>query len=117
MKRPKIINYSQFIIQAAKRAFGAVYAPKPSEFDINKLPDYYYGVRKGNSINSESFYFSDVKGNYLEIHKIGKNDLRFVHDNFPGNRRFFSTNIPYQNIEQFEADLVRMNIPIPKRKI
>ncbi len=37
-------------------------------------------------------------------------EIRFIHDNFPGQRRFFSTNIPYTSIEDFESDLNRMKI-------
>ena len=64
-------------------------------------------------------YILKLSGNdNLEIlvFKSDNNEIRFIHDNFPGQRRFFSTNIPYTSIEDFESDLKRMKIEVSIRR-
>lgn len=63
------------------------------------------------------YVFRNSQGDYLEIFQFlsDKREIRFVHDNFPGQRRFFSTNIPYSSVNDFESDLNRMGIELPKK--
>lgn len=44
------------------------------------------------------------------VFKSDGREIRFIHDNFPAQRRIFSTNIPYTSLEDFESDLKRMKI-------
>ncbi|WP_286778982.1 MULTISPECIES: hypothetical protein [Sphingobacterium] len=63
------------------------------------------------------YAFRNAQGDYLDIliFSADKSEVRFIHDNFPFQRKFFATNIPYRNIEDFEADLRRMRIEIPDK--
>ncbi len=76
----------------------------------------YKGVEKSkDSVTGTRFIASNEKGHYLEIIFFGGNEIRYIHDNFPFQRRIFSTNIPYKSIDDFESDMNRMNIPIMGR--
>lgn len=88
------------------------------EFSHDKLPDIYEGVRKGNAImTGVGYIFSNSKGDFMELFVIdSRTEFRFVIDNYPRQRKLFMTNLPYRSIEDFEHDLVRMGVEIPKRK-
>lgn len=78
-----------------------------------------YAVRRVDDDPSlKKYMISDGHSEYLEIYIYVNYDreVRFVHDNFPGQRKFFTTNIPYTSIEDFETDLRRMGIKIPPKK-
>ena len=86
--------------------------------DIKTILDQY----ENSGVQEDGIYtkynFSNKKGDYLEIIVFddGK-QLRFIDDNYPLPRRFFNTDLPYSSLEDFENDLKRMKIEIPKRKI
>lgn len=87
------------------------------EFTHEKLPDIYEGVRKGNAMTGVGYVFSNSKGDFMELFVIdSRTEFRFVIDNYPRQRKIFMTNLPYRSIEDFEHDLVRMGVEIPKRK-
>lgn len=87
------------------------------EFSHDMLPNLYEGVRIGNAMTGAGYVFSNAKGDFMELFVIdGRNEYRFVIDNFPRQRKFYSTNIPYRSIEDFEYDLERMGIEKLKRK-
>lgn len=74
-----------------------------------------------NGIDGIKYIFSNKYGiEYLELYVLNfegnENELRIIHDNFPMKRRGFSTNIPFRNIEDFEAMFKRMKIELPPRK-
>ena len=72
-------------------------------------------VKKSHSW--DTYIFGNEKGHYLEVMVCDENkQYRFIDDNFPFPRRFFNTDIPICSIEDFEADLKRMRIELPKRK-
>lgn len=87
------------------------------EFSHDKLPELYEGVRIGNAITGVCYIFSNAKGDFMEVFVIdSRTEWRFVIDNYPRQRKIFSTNLPYRSIEDFERDLIRMGIEIPIRK-
>jgi len=78
-------------------------------------------IKKGDGVNGMVYSFTDEHGSdYLEIFVLdfdeNGNELRILHDNFPNQRRFFSTNIPFIDINDFERMFERMKIKLPKRK-
>lgn len=87
------------------------------EFKHENLPNIYEGVRIGSATIGVCYVFSNAKGDFMEVFVIdGRADWRFVIDNYPHQRKFYSTNLPYRNIEDFEHDLERMGIEKPTRK-
>lgn len=89
------------------------------EFTHDMLPNLYEGVRIGNATQGDCYVFSNKKGDFMEVYVIQTDrDLqwRFVIDNYPRQRKFYSTNLPYRSIDDFEYDLERMGIEKLKRK-
>lgn len=82
-----------------------------------KFMEVYEGVRISNyPMAEESYIFTDKGSDYLKVLITNENKtLIFVDDNFPAPRRAFSSDIPITSISEFENDLKRMNIKIPKR--
>lgn len=87
------------------------------DFNHEQLPNIYEGVRIRNATMGVCYVFSNAKGDFMEVFIInGINEWRFVIDNYPRQRKFFSTNLPYRNIEDFEYDLTRIGIePLIKK--
>jgi hypothetical protein len=86
------------------------------DFTHEQLPDLYEGVRKGNATMGFCYIFSNIKGDFMELFIInGQTQWNFVIDNFPRQRKYYSTNLPYRNIEDFEHDLDRIGIEKLKR--
>ncbi len=87
------------------------------EFNHEQLPDLYEGVRIGNGIIGSCYIFSNQKGDFMELFILhNQTQWKFIIDNFPRQRKYYSTNIPYRTVEDFEHDLVRMGIePLIKK--
>lgn len=87
-------------------------------FTHEQLPDLYEGVRKGNAMTGVCYIFANAKGDFMELFVIDSGtEYRFVIDNYPRQRKFFSTNLPYRSVEDFEHDLIRTGVEIPIKKI
>lgn len=86
--------------------------------NIDILDSYHNSGIHDIAMSGKRYVFSNNQGDYLEVIAYGERleEVRFIHDNFPMKRRAFSTNIPYANLDEFEVDLKRMKIEIPKRK-
>lgn len=82
---------------------------------LAEIMSHFSNVREANK-HCGAWIASNEKGDYLEIMDLGQGETRFIHDNFPMQRRFFNTNIPYTSIEDFTNDMLRMNIPALKTK-
>lgn len=90
------------------------------EFNHEQLPDLFEGVRIGNAMQGVCYVFSSPKynGDFMEVYVINARtqQWRFVIDNYPRQRKFFATDLPYRTVEDFEHDLVRMGIePLIKK--
>lgn len=85
---------------------------------IIKILEQYENSRVKKDPLGVCYCFANAHCDYLELYvwEDGK-ELRFIDDNFPLPRRCFSTNVPVLTIEDFENDLKRMKIEIPKRKV
>jgi hypothetical protein len=84
------------------------------EFKHENLIEYYEDVRTmTRSVIGTGYIFSSREkgGDFMELIVIDNmNEYRFVIDNYPGQRKIYSTNIPYRSFEEFENDLERMRI-------
>lgn len=81
------------------------------DFDYNKITEIYQKARK---FGHDEVIFQKESGDYLIISFQNKT-LFVFNDNFPGPKRYFNHNMPILTFDQFEADLVRMKIPVPER--
>lgn len=92
---------------------------KTSTFDHRELTTIFKGVRE--AIDSKEKYphyiFSnEIGSDYMDLYVVdGHRELRFTIDNFPCQRKFYSTNIPLLNIDDFIRLLQQMNVYIPER--
>lgn len=90
-------------------------------FTHKDLTTSFEGVRKGKTVGmyQACYVFSSVKGDYLEVYAGGgkefRNEIRILVDNFPAQRRSYSTNIPFRTIDDFEEILKRIKVEVPKR--
>lgn len=87
---------------------------------MEEILNQFEGVQVFNNDSLSTKYILKLSNNdNLEVYvfKSDKNEVRFIHDNFPGQRRFFNTNIPYTSIEDFEMDLKRMKIELPNKLV
>ncbi len=60
------------------------------------------------------YIFQNIKGDYLELY-VFENDLRYLLDNFPCQRKSWRSDIPPRTFLEFESDMERMEIEIPER--
>lgn len=75
-----------------------------------------YGAEKREKALYTSFMFRNETGDYLELMAYDEHKTyTIIEDNFPFPRRSFTSNVPIESLEDFESDLKRMRIEIPKR--
>jgi hypothetical protein len=85
------------------------------QMPLAEIMSHFSNVREANK-HCGAWIASNEKGDYLEIIDLGQGETRFIHDNFPMQRRFFNSNIPYNSINDFIHDMQRMGIPALKTK-
>ncbi len=85
--------------------------------NFKDFPTIYKDCRESThqSFVKESYIFHQNGADYLEVYVLDENNIRYIDDNFPGQRRFFNSNIPIRSIDDFESDLIRMRIKLPER--
>ena len=87
------------------------------KFNHNEIPNIYEKVDiKEDRFEGFRYTFFGEKNSdyfYLIVHK--ERGYGYYHDNFPAPKKYFSSDIPIKTFEDFERDLERMNIPVPKR--
>ena len=80
------------------------------------LEQYVYSRRSPDTNGSNRYTFQNEKGDYLEIIVFNEQqEMHLILDNFPRQRKHFKTSVPMRNLHDFEADLRRMGIEVPKR--
>lgn len=85
-------------------------------FDHKEILTYFKGVRVGNSPFGVCYIFSNTNGSdFMEL-IVFNNKYKFIIDNYPRQRKFFDTDIPYRNMQDFESDLERMDIKLIKNE-
>ena len=77
-------------------------------------------VREGNASMGKCYVFSDpdTGSDFFEVYVYGEkmNEYRFVIDNFPAQRKFYTTNLPYESIDDFLSDMKRIGIDLIRKK-
>lgn len=78
-------------------------------------------VQKIEKHNDIKYVFSNENGSdYLELYVLtfdrNENEIRIIVDNYPHQRRFYSTNIPFRNLEDFENMFKRIKVDLPPKK-
>ena len=87
------------------------------KFNPDNLHLIFENIREGvNPVLGKSFVLSGEGGDIAQIHHLGKGDWRIFIDNFPGPKRFYSTNFPMRSNRQFMADLKRIGLILTLKK-
>ena len=83
---------------------------KPSEI-VKELENNFRSVEKVDDGRVDAFRVMDGQGSDLGmITHLGKNEWRIFVDNFPGQKLYFSTNLPFESIEHFIGDISRTGL-------
>lgn len=97
----------------------ALVIPKiTDDFEADKLNLVFTNLRKLNRdfLGGHGYIMVDEHtGNEIaELCVLGEDERewRFCVDNYPGQRKFYSTNLPYETFEDFMIDLKRINIEL-----
>ncbi len=71
------------------------------------LPELFEGIEQKKSSASFDFNYtlSEAKGEVSQISYLGKNEWRIFIDNFPMQKKFFSTNFPIVTVERFMSEM------------
>lgn len=87
---------------------------KRSKIDIEKLPQKFRGLSFGNTPATEDILYFNKNGKFIgtirNSREYGVWD--FYVDNFPGDKQFYRTSIPYYSYEQFRLDCERIGIEL-----
>jgi uncharacterized Zn finger protein len=60
-----------------------------------------------------SYAVLDKVGNHVgQIVYMGEHEWRYLIDNFPAEKKFYSNNLPVQTKEQFESDIQRIGLKL-----
>ncbi len=86
-------------------------------FDPLKLHELFLNIREGNNHGVEKAHYilSADKGDIAEILYFAKNEWKIIIDNFPRQRKFYSTNMPIITIEDFISEMARIDLKIKIR--
>lgn len=88
------------------------------KFDPDNIHLVFENIREGVKPNlGKSFILSAEKGDIAEIHYLEKGEWRIFVDNFPGQKKFYSTNFPMKSNRQFMSDLKRVGVVLTLKKV
>ncbi|MEX1120890.1 MAG: hypothetical protein WED82_02065 [Balneolales bacterium] len=87
------------------------------EFDPQKIHLVFHNINQkpkhGIGVAKNAWFITDQTGNQVdEIYLFQNNEFRFCIDNYPCQRKFYVTNMPYKTYEDFSADLERIGIEL-----
>lgn len=89
------------------------------KFTHEQIPNLFIGARSSDNnrnINCDSYYFSDGSKDIMEVLFLGDNEWRFIIDNFPCQRKSYSTNFPIKTTERFISEMKHIGINIELKK-
>lgn len=82
-------------------------------FNPQQLEKYYCNLTVIEDDQSSNYAVLDKVGNQVgQILYMGNHEWRYLVDNFPARKKFFSNNLPVLNKEQFEADVQRTGLTL-----
>lgn len=99
------------VLDDFKRVLNEHYSQVSSPFDPQQLHEYYSNIKPVNDSNQAHYAVFDGYGNQTgNIIYMGSHEWRYLLDNFPADKRFYSNNLPVTTREQFEADVLRTGL-------
>lgn len=83
-----------------------------TKINFDKLPEKFRGLSWGNTPATSEIVYINQGGKFLGTIRFSREfqTWDFYLDNFPGDKKFFRTNLPYYSWEQFRLDCERMGI-------
>jgi len=90
---------------------------KDLKFEPNALVTLFENIRTGVSQTlGISYVVFSEKGDSAQIacfeHEGSPTEWRFFIDNFPGQKKYYQTNLPYPDVETFISDMKRIGIEL-----
>lgn len=85
------------------------------KFNIEQLKEVFTNVRTAESHdNTTRYIISADKGDISEIFFFNKHshEIRIFIDNFPGQKKEFSTNIPFETFKEFQDKLLSLGLEL-----
>lgn len=88
-------------------------------FDPKHLEQLYSNLAVVEDKQFSNYAVLDQIGNQVgQIVYMGDHEWRYLLDNFPAEKKFFSSNLPVKTQEQFESDIQRIGLKLfPKQGI
>lgn len=82
-------------------------------FNPMHLEQYYSNVGVVEDKKFSSYVVLDQVGNEVgQIVYMGDHEWRYLVDNFPAEKQFYSSNLPVKTKEQFESDIQRIGLKL-----
>lgn len=83
------------------------------DFNPQQLEQHYSNLSVIEHDQFSNYAVLDKYGNHVgQILYMGNDEWRYLVDNFPANKKYFSNNLPVLTKEQFEADVARTGLVI-----
>lgn len=83
------------------------------KFNPQQLEQYYSNLSVIEDDQFSNYVVLDNFGNHVgQILYMGNHEWRYMVDNFPANKKYFSNNLPVLTKEQFEADVERTGLKL-----
>lgn len=80
-----------------------------------QLPAFFKGIRysyEASDIITQTYFLYQNGKDVLSIHWLGDNEWRFVIDNFPHERKYYTTNFPITTTERFIQEMKHIGIDV-----
>lgn len=82
---------------------------------VNLMESTFSNVERLKEERFPSFRVKDKYGNDAgTISNVAANEWHIFVDNFPSPKRYFSTNLPVDSMEQFESDMERTGLVLKR---
>lgn len=83
------------------------------DFDPHQLQKYYGNLSVIDDDQFSNYAVLDKFGNQVgQILYMGNHEWRYYVDNFPANKKYFTSNLPVLTKEQFDADIQRTGLKL-----
>lgn len=82
-------------------------------FNPKHLEEYYSNVKPVEDNHFTSYVVLNKIGNEVgQIVYMGDHEWRYLVDNFPAQKKYYSNNLPVLDKEQFESDIQRIGLEL-----
>lgn len=85
-----------------------------SEFDPAEINELFTNVRKIDHKQGkfECYAVMGLAGDLAQIAYLNNGEWRIEIDNFPRQKKYYITNLPFSSVEEFQSDMARMGIDL-----